>query len=241
MGEVDEYEFVVFATQAHQIAWILGDGGEAAIRDPEFARHLESVKRLFGRVEYVRSMVAVHSDPALLPPDRTTWRAMNFVLHQQEPVVKTVVINRTTKAGPVAISPAINPTASITGSHYLNHTFPSLGAVPYFQTWNPWPLPRPSLTSSLTYFDRALVTEDSVDAMDQVDLHQGRYGLAFAGSFVWPGIPLLEGCVKSAARCCGEVGRMFGVEVVVPWMNGGVPGRSGVGERLSDRFFRGEV
>ena len=238
-GQKEEYEFVVFATQAHQIGWILGNNGtDAALseHDAALSEHLETVKGLFGRMKYVRSLVAVHSDPDLLPPDKSTWRCMNFVLHEQAPVKPEM--SRDTVAGPVAIAPPIDPTAAITGSHYLNHTFPSLGAYPYFQTWNPWPLPQPELTSSLTYFDRALVTEDSVDAMDALDLLQGQHGLGFAGSYIWPGIPLLEGCVKSAARVCGEIGRMFGERIEVEWLKG-LPERTE--ESLSDRYFRGVV
>ncbi|KAI9023126.1 hypothetical protein DFJ74DRAFT_75671 [Hyaloraphidium curvatum] len=232
-GGREEYDAVIIATQAHQAARILRASPQ---RDPAAAAQLARLASLLGTVRYVRSLVAVHSDPSLLPP-RPAWRSMNFVVHNRHSPAETPT---RTSPGQVAVADPIVPTDAITGSHWLNHTFPHLGARPHFQTWNPHPLPRPELTSSLTWFDRALVTTSSSAAIDALDELQGQLGIGIAGSYAWPGIPLLEGCVRSAARCCAEIARSRGMEVRAGWLPGGWEAWAD-GRGLGERYFAGQA
>lgn len=52
--------------------------------------------------------------------------------------------------------------------------------------------------------------EDGKRAGDGV---QGRKGIWFIGSYAWPGIPLLEGCVGSSVRVVEGISRAEGIDV----------------------------
>ncbi|KAJ3109538.1 hypothetical protein HDU97_005195 [Phlyctochytrium planicorne] len=116
-----------------------------------------------------------------------------------------------------------------------------------FQSTNPVLLPNPSKVLSSAWFERCIVTLDSMDAINALDTFQGigssypdsrRSGQAqngagvgdggvwFVGSYASHGIPLLEGCVTSAARVVKGIvetmEREEGLEVNVhaPWKDG---------------------
>ena len=46
---------------------------------------------------------------------------------------------------------------------------------------------------------------------------QGKEGRWFVGSYAWPGIPLLEGCVASSVRVCKGICEEEGVKFGLPW------------------------
>jgi predicted NAD/FAD-binding protein len=217
MVNEEEYDVVIFAIQAYRVSTLL----ESSLHEP--------VLDCLNRVPYVGSMVAVHSDETLLPPSKGDWSMMNFLHHEPTSFSDEV---QATKDGPVAESQRLNPTHSITGTHWLNlsHDF----SLPIFQTWNPHPLPAPEKTYATTWFDRALVTLDSEAAMDELDMLQGIDGLFFVGSFVWPGIPLLEGCVASAVNVAEKVCEASGTVLEVPF---DVVKLEGDGT-LSERYYR---
>ncbi|KAJ3108401.1 hypothetical protein HDU96_007538 [Phlyctochytrium bullatum] len=96
------------------------------------------------------------------------------------------------------------------------------GVLNLFQTTNPVVMPREDKVLSAAWFERCVVTQASVEAVTDLDRWQGmrwrsgdeaavprgeggsedgsRGGMWFVGSYASHGIPLLEGCVTSAAR-----------------------------------------
>ncbi|KXS18891.1 hypothetical protein M427DRAFT_178922 [Gonapodya prolifera JEL478] len=200
---------------------------------------LQSMLDLLSTVKYVRSISVVHSDPRLMPPEKKDWRTFNYFIN--EGASNGDASGLTTKSvGPVATARPMRPEDGATVTHLCNATMEGLGMdVPYFQTWNPIIAPLPHLTHSASNFDRAVPTPASSRAMDQLDVLQGTANLYLVGSYVWPGVPLLEGCVRSAMRASRRMGKRFGREVVVPWVRDEEWEPVEGGETLSDRYFDG--
>jgi hypothetical protein len=102
-----------------------------------------------------------------------------------------------------------------------------------FQTTNPVRVPEKKDTLGVSWYERCVVNKESngnvgqmwgVDGKDTKfydcvpgveggDGVQGVKGIWFIGSYSWPGIPLLEGCVGSAVRVVEGISRAEGVEV----------------------------
>ncbi|KAK9485831.1 hypothetical protein V1527DRAFT_496399 [Lipomyces starkeyi] len=56
-------------------------------------------------------------------------------------------------------------------------------------------------------FERVVRTNGLVDAVDQMRRRQGRHNVWVAGSWMWDGLVLLEGCVASAEAICEGIRR----------------------------------
>jgi hypothetical protein len=101
-----------------------------------------------------------------------------------------------------------------------------------FQTTNPVRVPDSKETLGVTWYERCVVNQESManvgrmwgvegetrffDCVDGIrggDGVQGSKGIWFIGSYSWPGIPLLEGCVGSSVRVVEGISRVEGVEV----------------------------
>ncbi|KAF9205327.1 hypothetical protein BGZ49_004188 [Haplosporangium sp. Z 27] len=110
---------------------------------------------------------------------------------------------------------------SAMATHIMNNTAVSLGTTTKFlQTTNPIFQPKPETVISSAWFERAVVNPESMKAVDelneQMDKQSDRLHTAatsesapttsvsdrvwFVGSYAYPGIPLLEGCVVSAVQ-----------------------------------------
>ncbi len=172
------------------VAW---DGGEqrfdhvvvatqanqaAPMLDPAFARERTALER-FG---YEGSVVTVHADPRLAPADRRHWAPVNLILDP---------------AGD-------RPMATI----WMNRVQPALrDASPVFQTWNPIIEPAEGTVRASARFERPLVNAASlVGAREVAALHDepGRR-LWFCGSYLGPGIPLLESAAVTAASVARRI------------------------------------
>ncbi|KAG0082506.1 hypothetical protein BGZ93_002409, partial [Podila epicladia] len=111
---------------------------------------------------------------------------------------------------------------SAMATHIMNNTASSLGSTTKFlQTTNPIFQPRPDTVISSAWFERAVVNPESMKAVDELNElmdkqaervlssssswpPEGKAQMSdrvwFVGSYAYPGIPLLEGCVVSAVQ-----------------------------------------
>ncbi|KAG0245995.1 hypothetical protein BGX31_005059 [Mortierella sp. GBA43] len=104
---------------------------------------------------------------------------------------------------------------SAMATHIMNSTALSLGTTTKFlQTTNPIFQPRPETVISSAWFERAVVTPESVKAVDELNKRMDEQSdrllagastsisdrVWFVGSYAYPGIPLLEGCVVTSAE-----------------------------------------
>ncbi|GJJ72558.1 hypothetical protein EMPS_04916 [Entomortierella parvispora] len=110
---------------------------------------------------------------------------------------------------------------SAMATHIMNNTASSLGSTTKFlQTTNPIFQPKPDSVISSAWFERAVVNPESIKAVDELDRQMDAQAerltasskdspsdpasvsdrVWFVGSYAYPGIPLLEGCVVSAVQ-----------------------------------------
>jgi predicted NAD/FAD-binding protein len=139
--------------------------------DPSFRREREALERF----AYEPSEVVVHTDTRLAPRDRRYWAPVNIV---------------TTDAHD-------KPMATI----WMNKVQPELRAKsPVFQTWNPILDARPETIRAHARFERPVVNAASLEGARTVRLLHAQHGrrLWFCGSYLGPGIPLLEAAARTA-------------------------------------------
>lgn len=139
--------------------------------DPAFRREREALERF----AYEPSEVVVHTDPRLAPRDRRYWAPVNII---------------TTEAHD-------RPMATI----WMNKVQPELRAKsPVFQTWNPIIDARPELVRAHARFERPVVNAASLEGARTVRLLHAQHSrrLWFCGSYLGPGIPLLEAAARTA-------------------------------------------
>jgi uncharacterized protein len=137
---------------------------------------------LLARVPHESSEVIVHGDGALVPAS-----AGNAPVH-------------------FCVDPsATRPMASIR----LNRIIPELSAHPaLYQTWNPLVEPRSASVLGRARFERPLVDLVSQVAMAELVSMQRDDGrrLWYCGSYLMPGIPLLESAAQSAVHVAARLG-----------------------------------
>lgn len=145
----------------------------AAMLDAAYRREKEALDRF----AYESSSVVVHTDPRLAPRDRAHWAPVNVITSSAHD----------------------KPMATI----WMNRVQPGLAkASPVFQTWNPIIEPRPETIKAQARFDRPLVNAASLEGSRTVSLLHAQHGrrLWFCGSYLGPGIPLLEAAARTAAE-----------------------------------------
>lgn len=139
--------------------------------DPAFRREREALERF----AYEPSEVVVHTDTRLAPRDRRYWAPVNII---------------TTDAHD-------KPMATI----WMNKVQPELRAKsPVFQTWNPIIDARPETVRAHARFERPVVNAASLEGARTVRLLHAQHSrrLWFCGSYLGPGIPLLEAAARTA-------------------------------------------
>ncbi len=150
----------------------------AGMLDAGFRREREALER-FG---YEASEVAVHTDARLAPADRRHWAPVNLIQSPEHD----------------------KPMATI----WMNRVQPSLRDVsPVFQTWNPIRDPRPGTVRARSRFERPIVNAASLIGAREMVLLHAQHGrrLWFCGSYLGPGIPLLESAAATAARIAAAI------------------------------------
>jgi predicted NAD/FAD-binding protein len=132
-------------------------------------------KEALERFAYESSAVVVHTDPRLAPRDRAHWAPVNMITSSAHD----------------------KPMATI----WMNRVQPALAAAsPVFQTWNPILEPRAESVKAQARFERPLVNAASLEGSRTVRLLHAQHGrrLWFCGSYLGPGIPLLEAAARTA-------------------------------------------
>jgi uncharacterized protein len=150
----------------------------APLLDPAYHAEREAL-RLFA---YEPSEVVVHTDHRLAPRDRRHWAPVNLVLSDaHDKPMATIWMNR--------VQPALRQ------------------ASPVFQTWNPILDPRDEAVRARARFERPVVNAASLAGARAMAALQARHGrrLWFCGSYLGPGIPLLESAASTAARVASAI------------------------------------
>ncbi|KAJ2660178.1 hypothetical protein IW148_003897 [Coemansia sp. RSA 1199] len=163
-------------------------------------------------VSYEDAVVVTHRDERVMPSHHTEWRGVNIRTHRGD--------------------------GHVMASHWINHVERTSNGrslpTQVFQTVDPLLKLDSTKIIGSTHFRRSLVTRDSQSRINTIHKHQGLHNVWFVGSYTSPGVPLLEGCVRTAVD-------------VVRAMHGRVPfdaprmERSGYEVGLGERMVRGEV
>ncbi|BGP31627.1 hypothetical protein JCM10296v2_003399 [Rhodotorula toruloides] len=211
-------DHIVFATQADQAARLLS-------MLPEHDKSTQAVISALKRFTYVRTLVVTHTDSSVLPPAQSDRRDLNLA----------VFASSSSSASPPAFEPSSEddlflPSTSVQTTHIISHPSSS-SSRPIYQTTNPIVPISPLHILSSTWFSRAFVTKRSQAVLGRFLLDErkkrrsertlqglplgaqatGRKGgVWFTGSYLAPGIPLLEGCVTSAEGVVRELLRQEG-------------------------------
>ncbi|KAJ8294869.1 hypothetical protein OF846_001943 [Rhodotorula toruloides] len=211
-------DHIVFATQADQAARLLS-------MLPEHNESTQAVVSALKRFTYVRTLVVTHTDASVLPPAQSDRRDLNLAVFASSSI----------SASPPPFEPSSEddlflPSTYVQTTHIISHPSSS-SSRPVFQTTNPIVPISPSHVLSSTWFSRAFVTKRSQAVLGrflldgckerrskrtlqglplgaQADARKG--GVWFTGSYLAPGIPLLEGCVTSAEGVVRELLRQEG-------------------------------
>ncbi|KAJ2845185.1 hypothetical protein GGI22_006639, partial [Coemansia erecta] len=187
VSDDDEHHYfdeVVLATPADIAARLLStarrkDGKCATAEYPphDLIEALESVP-------YEDTNVVTHRDKAVMPKDRDDWRGVNI---------------RTTAGGSNAMA-----------SHWINYVEQTTSGRKFstqvFQTVDPLVALDKAKIISTTRFHRSLVTVESQRQINTVHTHQGKHGVWFVGTYTSPGVPLLEGCVRTSVDVVRAMG-----------------------------------
>ncbi len=155
-----------------------------AMLDAGFRREREALER-FG---YEASEVAVHTDARLAPTDRRHWAPVNLIQGpEHDKPMATIWMNR--------VQPSLRDTS------------------PVFQTWNPIRDPRPGTVRARSRFERPIVNAASLIGAREMVLLHAQHGrrLWFCGSYLGPGIPLLESAAATAAKIAAAIDDASGV------------------------------
>ena len=146
--------------------------------DASYRREREAL----GRFAYERSAVVVHTDPRLAPRDARHWAPVNLIRSDaHDKPMATIWLNR--------VQPALRDRS------------------PIFQTWNPIIEPRGTMVRAHAWFERPVVNAASLEGASRVRLLQSQRGrrLWFCGSYLGPGIPLLESAARTAADVAAAI------------------------------------
>lgn len=161
----------------------------ATLLDPAYRRERASLDRF----AYEASEVLVHTDSALAPRDRRHWAPVNLICSDRHD----------------------KPMATI----WMNQVQPTLrDKSPIFQTWNPIIAPKEQLVRAHARFERPLVNSASLEAAREMRLLQAQGGrrIWFCGSYLGPGIPLLESAARTAADVAAAISDDDGSSLRLP-------------------------
>lgn len=146
--------------------------------DLQFARE----RRALAGIRFDKGELWVHSDERFLPRRRQDWSALNYhMTRDYSSSMFTVLVNQ------------VEPTL--------------VNAPPVLQTWNPVFEPHPDTVISRTPLARAVVhsgTQEALNTLQSLHAEPGRR-VFFAGSWAFPGVPLLESAVRSALAIANQL------------------------------------
>ncbi|GAA5843204.1 hypothetical protein JCM3766R1_006619 [Sporobolomyces carnicolor] len=232
-----DVDYIVFATQANQAAFLLDTlASSARAASPDLAQTIAALNSF----RYVQALVVNHTDHSFLPPNPLDRRDLNlaaFSSHAHD--------NPDEAAADDGVWTTHLPPSSVETTHIVSSASASsassrLPAVDILQTTNPLRPVRPSRVLSSSWFSRAFVTAESKQVLprfllqqrsshnkdvegglqglmlgsnEEADGRSRRGGIYFTGSWCERGIPLLEGCVTSAENVAKNLLEREGVKV----------------------------
>jgi len=127
--------------------------------------------------------VVLHTDSSLMPASRRDWSPLNISLDPEaDAAAVTVWMNR------------------------IDGKLREELSGPIFQSWNPAVEPRADTVKADYYFERPVVTFDSVAAMQDLQQLQGVGRVWFVGAYSLDSMPLLENGVKSSIEVASRLG-----------------------------------
>lgn len=167
-GQRERYAQVVFACHSDQALGLLSDA-------------VETERKVLSRIGYQPNLAVLHTDASLLPRNRETWSAWNYLASGGDP-----------DTGPVSVS------------YYLNMLQPLPFSRPVIVTLNPPQPPRSEhVLASFDYshpvFDRAAIA-----AQRDLPAIQGRRRTWFCGA--WTGYGFHEDGVRSGIAVAEALG-----------------------------------
>eukprot|EP00164_Ancoracysta_twista_P008870 GFYU01012948.1.p1 GENE.GFYU01012948.1~~GFYU01012948.1.p1 ORF type:complete len:466 (+),score=114.24 GFYU01012948.1:184-1581(+) len=161
-GKVETYDHVIIASQAHRARKMLS----------KTADMLDEYTDILSRYPYESAQALVHTDPGLMPDQKSEWAPANLFMsdHSDKPSI-TVWMNK---------------------AHPDMHLPDDI-----FESWNPHKTPEEDRVLATSYFDRPLLTLESVEATRRLEKINGKDNIWFCGSYSLHGMPLLENAVTS--------------------------------------------
>ena len=167
-GSTSTFDHVIMSTQANQALRLVTDASEGE-------------RAALGAFDYESSRVIVHSDPACMPTDVSTWASVNFFVDAGKDM----------------------PMATI----WLNGVQRGLeNARNVFQTWNPLVEPAKDTILSEATFQRPVMNARACQGIEDLRKVQGLRNIWFCGSYARYAVPLLENGLSSAIEVCGRLG-----------------------------------
>ncbi|KAK0446416.1 splicing factor, Prp19-binding domain-containing protein [Desarmillaria tabescens] len=204
------FHHIIFATQANRAVPLLSSYASSLTGKRREA--VEEQMHCLEKFTYHSTLVINHTDETLLPDDTRDHRDLNLIYTRADTLIP-----------PKTVSSRCLPSSYTMATHVLPRPpgFPAhLPAV--FQSTDPIIEPREGRILSVARLERAVVTLESKQALKELyhvegrtrwrgpreeslgrlqgagRLRDGSPGIWMCGSFAYPGIPLLEGCVVSA-------------------------------------------
>ncbi|KAJ2045389.1 hypothetical protein GGI08_006829, partial [Coemansia sp. S2] len=136
-------------------------------------------------IEYEDACVVTHRDSVVMPARPETWRGVNIM----------------------------GGCGRAMASHWLNYVeATSTGrafATPLFQTVDPRTQIASHHVAAAAGFHRSLLSVDSQHTVNDIHRMQGQGRVWVVGAYAAPGVPLLEGCVRSAADVAVGLGSVL--------------------------------
>lgn len=237
-GGVEEFDHVILACQANQAARIFAQGkadgaaaggSESGSDSPAAASSspFAALRASLNAVPYESSHLVLHTDSAVMHPDRSLWGSVNFVapaVRRAAAVAPVPAVTATSdglglaaaaSAATVSLPSASLPLVSQGGATiWLNRSQSCLSQLPagaapdLFQSWNLPPQLQPRADSLICQgsFERPVVTPASLASLRSLQSLQGQHGVWLCGSYALRACPLLESAVTSAMRVAQQIG-----------------------------------
>ncbi|KAJ3073210.1 hypothetical protein HDU98_001968 [Podochytrium sp. JEL0797] len=215
------FDHVIFATTANNGRRILEESRtDFQQKDKQW---LERAISVLGRFVYAKTVVVCHTDKSLMPATpQSSWKCLNFVL---PPTIPNHMARNNKKidgceavgTNPLDLSEQIgfNASDSAQCTHFIQRTKTLLPkTIPaLFSTTNPIVAIDPALILGTAWYERAIVTMDSMRAVGDLRKTQGGCDghVWFVGSYGGEGVPLLEGCMETAVDVVAWLCRKEGV------------------------------
>ncbi|KAI9504106.1 hypothetical protein BX070DRAFT_129057 [Coemansia spiralis] len=173
-GQKYYFDEVVLATPADTAAQLLSTVHREDEKQMEYPP--SELLNALRSVPYEDTFVVTHRDEAVMPAKREEWRGVNI---------------RTTADKPNAMA-----------SHWINYVEQTTSGRTFntqvFQTVDSLVQLDKSKVVSKTSFHRSLVTVESQTQINTMHRYQGEHGIWLVGTYTSPGVPLLEGCVRTS-------------------------------------------